>query len=297
MSVEPEREAPHAGVASQAVTVAFGDEAADAYGVLRLGLAEGAASGLAILFHDGDPLVSAEGGVEAADAGSWDRIAAAGLDMEIVEPLRAWRVHFAGDEASLDLDLEALGAIVELPAEHPVAVAGGMTGYDQPVRVTGTASFGGRRVAIDCLGQRGHSWGAPDWETIGVARAVSAWLDDDLAISLTAIRPIGAAHHDGEQVMAAIVRRSAEDVEPAVFEVVDARVSTTYDGGGRQRQAGLELWIDDEWPRRAAGEAICGTSLDLGRLRLDCAFFSWRMNGRQGVGRYDVLRKAPGDGA
>jgi hypothetical protein len=35
----------------------------------------------------------------------------------------------------------------------------------------------------------------------------------------------------------------------------------------------------------------CGTSLDLGRLHLDCAFFSWRMEGRAGVGRYDVLRR------
>ncbi len=45
-------------------------------------------------------------------------------------------------------------------------------------------------------------------------------------------------------------------------------------------------------PHRAAGEVVCGTTLDLGRLRLDCAFFMWRMEGRSGVGRYDVLRRA-----
>ena len=70
------------------------------------------------------------------------------------------------------------------------------------------------------------------------------------------------------------------------------RLSTTYDGDGRQRRAGLELWVDEDGcPRRAAGEVVCGTSLDLGRLRLDCAFFRWRMEGREGVGRYDVLRR------
>jgi hypothetical protein len=37
---------------------------------------------------------------------------------------------------------------------------------------------------------------------------------------------------------------------------------------------------------------VCGTSLDLGRLRLDCAFFRWRMDGRTGFGRYDILRPA-----
>ena len=39
---------------------------------------------------------------------------------------------------------------------------------------------------------------------------------------------------------------------------------------------------------------LCGTTLDLGRLRLDAAFFRWRMEGRMGVGRYDVLRRADG---
>ena len=46
------------------------------------------------------------------------------------------------------------------------------------------------------------------------------------------------------------------------------------------------------YPRRGAGEVTCGTSLDLGRLRLDCAFFAWTLEGREGIGRYDVLRRA-----
>ena len=73
-----------------------------------------------------------------------------------------------------------------------------------------------------------------------------------------------------------------------------ARLSTTYDGDGHTRRAGLELWPagDDEWARRAAGEVLCGSSLDLGALRLDCAFFRWQLEGRAGVGRYDILRRA-----
>jgi hypothetical protein len=70
-------------------------------------------------------------------------------------------------------------------------------------------------------------------------------------------------------------------------------LSTTYDADGRQRHAGLEVWPegDDAVPHRAAGEVLCGTTLDLGRQRLDCAFFEWKMEGRSGVGRYDVLRR------
>ena len=71
------------------------------------------------------------------------------------------------------------------------------------------------------------------------------------------------------------------------------RLSTTFDGEGRQRRAGLELYEDpDGYPHRGAGEVVCGTSLDLGRLRLDCAFFTWHLEGRTGLGRYDVLRRA-----
>jgi hypothetical protein len=37
---------------------------------------------------------------------------------------------------------------------------------------------------------------------------------------------------------------------------------------------------------------VCGSTLDLGALRLDTAFFRFRMEGREGAGRYDVLRRA-----
>jgi hypothetical protein len=288
---EPPRPAEGAGF-SDAVTVAFGDPAAELYGVARLGLADGGASGLAILFWRDEPVaVAAEGGVEVAEPSTWDEVSAAGLDMVTLEPLRSWRLQYAGDDASFDLELEAIGALAELSPEHPVARAGGMAGYEQPLHVRGSARVGEARIAVDGLGQRGHSWGAPDWGRIELARSVSAWLGDDLAVSLTAIRPAGKHEHADEALVAAILERG-EDGEPRAVDVADPRLSTTYDGEGRQRHAGLELWIDEDgFPRRAAGELACGTSLDLGALRLDCAFFRWWMEGRRGIGRYDVLRR------
>jgi hypothetical protein len=295
VTVGPEHEAPRTdgGGFSDAVTVAFGDPSAELYGVARIGLAEGAASGLAVLFWRGAPVaVSAEGGVEVDAPSSWDEVTAAGLDTSVVEPLCSWRLEFAADDASLDLELEATGPVAELDASHPVARVGGMAGYEQPVRVRGGAVVGSNRLSVDGLGQRGHSWGAPDWDRIELARTVSAWLGDDLAVSLTAIRPAGKRDHAAEAVVAAILDRDEDGVSRTI-DVADPRLSTTYDDEGRQRQAGLELWIDEDgYPRRAAGEIACGTSLDLGRLRLDCAFFRWRMEGREGFGRYDVLRRA-----
>jgi len=281
---------------SDAVTFAFGDERADVYGVARLGLADSGASGLAVVFHRGGPVaVRAEGGVDAGDRATWNDVSAAGIETEVVEPLRAWRLRFASDEAALDLDLRAVGAVAELPAEHAVARAGGMTGFEQACRVTGTATVGGRRLSVDGRGQRGHSWGRPDWDRISLARTVGAWLADELTVSFAAIRPAGARDHEDEHVAATILERDPESGADRASLVVDPRLSTTYDADGRQRTAGLELSGDEDLPpRRAAGEVVCGTTLDLGRLRLDCAFFRWRMEGRSGIGRYDLLRRADG---
>ena len=279
MTIGPEHEAPQArgDDATDAVTFAFGDDASGLFGLARAGLAGGERpqrSGMGVVFDGGEPVaVRAEGMSEAA--------APAGVHSEVLEPLRRWRVAFADAFA---LDVEALTPPAALAPDAPAARAGGMQGYEQLCRVRGTVR--GRQV--DCLGQRGHSWGRPDWERIATARTLSAWLDTETAVTLTAVRPAKARHHADEAVAAFLV----EGGMPVA--VAEPLVSTTYDADGRQRHAGLELWLDAEggYPRRAAGEVLCGTTLDLGRLRLDCAFFAWRMEGRAGVGRYDVLRHA-----
>jgi hypothetical protein len=168
-----------------------------------------------------------------------------------------------------------------------------MTGYEHLCRVRGTATLGRRRLTVDGLGQRGHSWGAPDWDAMRLVRSVSAWIDDGLAVTLTAVRPAKADGHGRELTAATILERGEDGDGVRPVAVADPRLSTTYDADGRQRHAGLELWVDEDgYPRRAAGEAVCGTTLDVGRLRLDCAFFRWHMDGREGVGRYDVMRRA-----
>jgi hypothetical protein len=170
-----------------------------------------------------------------------------------------------------------------------------MEGYDQLVRVTGTVTIDARARPFRGRGQRGHSWGAPDWDKLTLARTMGLWLEDDTGIALTAVRGAKADSHADEAIHAVMLAPAGEDGDgqPVVTVIADPRVSTTYDSEGRQRHAGLELYVteDAEYARRAAGEVACGTTLDLGRLRLDCAFFKWHMEGRAGVGRYDVLRR------
>jgi hypothetical protein len=289
VTVTPDLEQPQGtGDATDAITVAFGDPKTQLYGIARVGLVPGeppTASGMGLLFSGGEPVaVRAEGGVEVRSH-SFASTAAAGVSTGIVEPLKRWRAAFDG---AFELELEALSAPAYLSAGLPAADVGGMAGYEQLCRVRGTVIVDGREQRIDCLGQRGHSWGRPDWDRIALARTVSAWLDEESSVTLTAVRTTKAKHHADEAVAAWIVQGGT----PVLVD--EPLVSTTYDADGRQRHAGLELWVgegDDVWPHRAAGEVVCGTTMDLGALRLDCAFFAWRMEGRAGVGRYDVLRR------
>lgn len=292
MSVDPALDAPRPATAagfSDALTVALADARAGVYGTVRLGLAGGSlASGLVVLFRDSEvATVAAEGAVEAGRACSWEQVKAAGVDFETVEPLRAWRLSFAGQDGSLDVELEASGEACALDERDPVARTGGMLGFEQPLRVRGAAQLGGMRVAIDGLGQRGRSWGDPDWSRIDRTRTVGAWFETE-SMSVTAIARAGDGGHGAEAISAVLLGPGG------CTKIEDPRLSTTFDGEGRQRRATLELWISDDGPpRRAAGDVICGTTLDLGRLRLDTSFLQWRSEGGAGVGRYDVLRRVP----
>ena len=278
---------------ADAVTFAFGDAGAERYGLARIGLSPGADGGaragsaLALLFAGREPVAAvARGGLDVEPETGWSAIALGGLRMTVEDPLRAWRVTMDGEHHGFDLRFEALTPPAEIEGGEAVARAGGMAGYEQLCGVTGTVRVEGRESEVRCLGQRGHGWGEPDWSRIEAARTVAAWPDAGSGLALATVRPQGAAHAD-ELAWAALLD------EEGTVRVEDPRLSTTYDAEGRQRRAGLELWVDGaEYPQRGSGEVICGSTLDLGQLRLDCAFFRWRIEGESGVGRYDVLRRA-----
>ena len=297
MSITLADEAPHASddpAFRDAVTFSFGDPDTKLFGLARLGVGGGGASGFGIVFSDGELADSStEASVGAGEVGDWTDVVAAGVRSSVISPLKAWTVAYAGEQAGFDLRFAAISpTAVVLGPEDPVASAGGLEGYEQLCAVTGTVRIKGRSVNVQCLGQRGHLWGAPDWSRIALARTLTAWMGTDRALHVTAVRPAKAKHHD-EEIIAAFLLDGGNPLT-----VVDPRLSTTYDGELRQRRAGLELWMDEEggMARRAAGEALCGTTLDLGDLRLDSAFFQWRMEGRAGTGRYDVLRRVDNGG-
>jgi hypothetical protein len=141
---------------------------------------------------------------------------------------------------------------------------------------------GGR--AIDCLGTLAITREPPRWEELDAVRSISALVDDSNALFAVAQRPRGAAGHGQELVHAAMFK----DAE--LLPIEDARVSTVYDGDGRQRSAGLELWpVGEEFSRRGSGQLIAGSSLELEAVRVHAAVFRWRIEGREGIGAYELM--------
>lgn len=267
-----------------AVTVSFSDLAAGIHGSFRAGLdPDGRGSVFAVVFRGREVVAADARGDLDVEGSEWSALSTGGLTLEVSAPLERWRLSWEAPGAGVALDLQAVSAPAAVP---PV---GGLEGYEQLCRVTGTVQAGGKGPqAVDGLGQRGHLWGAPDWRELELTRSLGVWLGGGEGVTLAAARPAGAAGHDEETVWAALVAGG----DPRT--VADPRLSTTYDGDGHQRRAGLELWPDgdDAYPERVAGEVLCGSTLDLGPLRLDVAFFTWHAEGRDGVGRYDILTKS-----
>jgi hypothetical protein len=148
-------------------------------------------------------------------------------------------------------------------------------------------SVDGRRV--ECLGTAIETSDPPTWSDLDATRAVSALFDTEHAVLAFARRPRGARGHGEEQVKGWLL--DGEELR----SVEETRLSTLYDGDGRQRNAGLELWLaGEDFPRRVVGEARAGVSLALEGLHVHAAVFAWRMEGRDGMGAYELtVRREP----
>jgi hypothetical protein len=123
-----------------------------------------------------------------------------------------------------------------------------------------------------------------------VRRSVGIVFADGGLLALSAVRPEGSGGHGEEEVAAVLC-----SADGAPVEVSEALLSTEYGPEGVQRRATLELWVedDDEQPLRGAGTLISAASVDHSGLRGRIAFFRWSVEGREGLGHYEVIR---GDG-
>jgi hypothetical protein len=184
----------------------------------------------------------------------------------VEEDGEGWRAELPG---RLSLRLEPVSAEIDL-GDVSARVC----------RVSGEAE--GR--AIECLGTFSITAVAPRWDELDALRSISALVDDRHALLALARRPRDAAGHGQELVRAGLLE------DGNLREVEEARISTVYDGGGRQRSAGLELWLPgEEFPHRGSGLVIAGSSVELDPVQVHAAIFRWRLDGREGIGAYELM--------
>jgi len=164
-----------------------------------------------------------------------------------------------------------------------------LTAESQEVDLAGVAisvcSVEGRvgQTKLKGLGTAAETRTAPEWSDLDALRAISAVFAPDLAVLAVARRPRSAEGHGDELVTAALLEAGE------VRTPEDARISTVYDGGGRQHSSGIELWFPGEdYPRRLFGTVQAGTSLALDGLFVHAGAFSWRMEGHSGPGLYEL---------
>jgi hypothetical protein len=118
-------------------------------------------------------------------------------------------------------------------------------------------------------------------------RSIGIVFSDGGLLALSAVRPEGSGGHGEEQVAAVLC---GPDGAPA--EVSETLLSTEYGPDGIQRRATLELWVDGDegQPLRGAGTLISASSVRHPGLRGEIAFFRWSLEGREGLGHYEVVR-------
>ncbi|HEU4738789.1 MAG TPA: hypothetical protein VFS54_06875 [Solirubrobacterales bacterium] len=120
-------------------------------------------------------------------------------------------------------------------------------------------------------------------------RSIGIVFSDGGLLALTATMPAGGRAHGDEEVTAVLCD---PDGAPLTFE--ETLLSTEYGEDGVQRRATLELWPNTEEmrPLRGAGTLISAVSVQRQGTESQIAFFRWSVEGREGLGTYEIAREA-----
>jgi hypothetical protein len=189
-----------------------------------------------------------------------------------------WRLRGEG----VELHVAPGGEAEEMESVEEDASAD-LSGCDELCRVRGTVAFAGAERTIDCVGTRCVIEGV-DAGSLGSARMVSGWFDQDEAFMLLALRAVDTVGQEGDLVAATLF-----DPEGWI-PVDDPRLSTTYTASGLPSRTSLELWIgegENEFPRRVAGEAAGdGVAFQMQDTELRVIPLRCHSRGRDGTGVY-----------
>jgi len=207
-----------------------------------------------------------------------------GATVHVALPADGWRADGTGWRLSADgVELEVEPATTERESFPHEDDREPIRGVQELCHVRGTVSVSGTEQQVDCPGTRSVIDGIEPAELDSV-RAVTGWFAPDEAFTLLALRAPRSRGQESDLVAATLF-----DPDGWV-PVADPRLSTTYDGTGVPTRVNLELWVsegDNEFPRRAAGEAaapsatVTAPGLEMRAIPLRC-----HCRGRDGGGVY-----------
>jgi hypothetical protein len=120
-----------------------------------------------------------------------------------------------------------------------------------------------------------------------IRRSIGIVFTDGGLLTLSGAAPTREGGHGEEPVLAVLCD---PDAAPVAFQ--EALLSTEYGEDGGQRRATLELWLDaeDGRPIRGGGTLISGVEAEVDGLHTRIAFFRWSVEGREGLGHYEIAR-------
>jgi hypothetical protein len=118
-------------------------------------------------------------------------------------------------------------------------------------------------------------------------RSIGIVFADGGLMTLSGTASAAGGGHGDEPLLAVLCD---PDAAPLVFE--EALLSTEYGEDGVQRRVTLELWLDTEdgRPLRGAGTLISAVIVDADGMETQIAFFRWSIEGREGLGHYEIAR-------
>lgn len=232
--------------------------------------------------------------------------------IELVEPLRAWRIAHDGPAHSLDSAADAgdreawhhsrierlivdLDFVAETPAtgfaETGPGVPSPREGFEQAGTWTGLVQVSGEAYRVAGRGFRERSWGVRDWQAPVRSRRVSFLLGSDVAVSAATIEGEG-----GVEIRHGWISREGR-VEP----LRAVKVSTETTGDGRlPRSASIELEDEGGGLHLATCEIVASAPMRAARNRretLICESLArFEMDGRHGYGTLEHLVQLDGKG-
>jgi hypothetical protein len=118
-------------------------------------------------------------------------------------------------------------------------------------------------------------------------RSIGIVFADGGLLTLSGTAAADGGGHGDEPLLAVLCD---PDAAPLVFE--EALLSTEYGEDGVQRRVTVELWLDaeDGRPLRGAGTLINSVVAAADGLETRIAFFRWSVEGREGLGHYEIAR-------